>query len=602
MRKIFSLWLLLVVGCIGAFASDKITFTASAPDAVAAGDQFRLSYTINTQNVKDVRIPSIKGFDILMGPNRSYNMQIINGKQTESLTFTYILKALAEGEYTIPGATITAEGNPMTSNAVHIKVLPPDKSTETKGKASGRSGSSTSISDTDLFIRAIVNKTTVYEQEALLLTYKIYTLVDLQRFDNVKLPDFKGFHSQEIELSNNRKWGLEHYKGRNYQTTIFRQFVLFPQQSGELTIDVARFDASVACVTPVSDPFEAFFNGGGNYVEVKKTIQTPKLTIQVKPLPAGKPADFSSGVGEFTMTSSINKSEVKTNEAVTIKVVISGTGNMKLISNPEVKFPENFEIYDPKVENKFRLTNEGLTGNKVIEYLAIPRDASTYTIPAINFSYFDIKSGAYKTLSSQPYELKVEKGSGNAAQTIANFTNKEDLRILNEDIRHIRLNDVKLQARGSFFFGSVGYWLCYLIPFALFVVVFVFYRRKIAANANIAKTRTKKANKVAVKRMKYANKLLTENKKDEFYDEVLRALWGYISDKLNMPVSCLSKENIEGELSRCKVEPVLIQEFLRLLQECEFARFAPATDNQAMDKIYSGSLEVIGKMENSIKC
>ena len=617
MRKIVFLWIMLIIISMNAFADNsKVSFTASAPDAVAVGDQFRLSYTVTTQKVRDFRAPSIKGFDVLMGPSRSQqsSVQMINGQttSTSSITFTYILMATAEGSFTIPGATITAEGNQIVSNSVQIKVLPADQAgggTSSSGnstsKQSGgntsRASSGTSVSNNDLFITATASKTTVYEQEAFLLTYKIYTLVDLRMFDNVKLPDFKGFHSQEVELPNDRRWGLEHYKGRNYQTTVYRQFVLFPQQSGKLTIDAARFDAVIDKATQVSDPFEAFFNGGGNYVQVKKTILTPQLSIDVKALPAGKPADFSGGVGEFNITSSINSTNVKTNDAVTVKLVISGTGNLKLISNPEVKFPEDFEVYDPKVDNKFRLTNTGLSGSKVIEYLAIPRNAGTYKIPAVKFSYFDINSRSYKTLTTEEYELHVEKGAGNAAQTIANFTNKEDLKILNEDIRYIKQNDVKLSQRGDFFFGSLTYWLFYLIPGIAFIAFFIVYRKQIAANANVAKMRTKKANKVAVKRMKQAGKLLAENKKDAFYDEVLKALWGYISDKLNIPVSRLSKDNIEEELRNYGVDDELIKEFLDALNNCEFARFAPGDDNQAMDKVYAASLEVISKMENSIK-
>lgn len=605
MRKIVCLWIALLALTVQAYADDKVTFTASAPDAVAVGDQFRLSYTVNTQKVKNFRAPSIKGFDVLMGPSRSYSMQSINGNTTETLTFTYILLAQKEGEYTIPEATITANGDQMLSNSVKIKVLPADKTNSSQSgntQSTSRSSSSgTSISNNDLFITATASKTTAYEQEAILLTYKIYTVVDLRGFDNVKLPDFKGFHSQEVELPNDRRWGLEHYKGRNYHSTIYRQFVLFPQQSGKLTIDAARFDASIEKMDAIDDPFEAFFNGGAGSIQIKKTLMTPKLTIDVKPLPAGKPADFSGGVGEFNISSSINSTKVKTNDAITVKVVISGTGNLKLVGEPEVKFPEDFEVYDPKMDSKFRLTNAGLSGNKVIEYLAIPRNAGTYKIPAIKFSYFDIKSRSYKTLTTEEYTVQVEKGAGNASQTIANFTNKEDLKVLNEDIRFIKQNDVKLSPKGKYFFGSMGYWLFYIIPGLIFIACFLIYRKQIAANANVAKVRTKKANKVAVKRMKQAGKLLAANEKDAFYDEVLKALWGYISDKLSIPVSQLSKDNIEEELRKYGVAEDLIKEFLNALNSCEFARFAPGDANQAMDKVYSDSLEVISKMENSIK-
>lgn len=603
MKRIIFLWAMLMMAAIPLWADEEVSFTASAPDAVAVGDQFRLSYTITTQEVRDFRVASIRGFDVLMGPSRSTqsSVQIINGKttSTQSITFTYILMAKTEGEYTIPGATVTADGNQMVSNSVKIKVLPADKSSQS-GQQRGTTGSAT-ISGNDLFITGTINKTTVYEQEAILLTYKIYTQVDLRGFDNVKLPDFKGFHSQEVELPTNRRWGLEHYKGRNYQTTIFRQFVLFPQQSGKLTIDAARFDASIAVATQV-DPFDfdSFFNGGGGSYMVKKSLFTPKLTIDVKALP-DKPADFSGGVGDLNISSSINSTSVKTNDAVTVKLVISGTGNLKLLSNPEVKFPEDFEIYDPKSENNFRLTSDGLSGNKVIEYLAIPRNPGDYKIPPVSFTYFDVKSKSYKTLTTEGYDLHVEKGEGNATQTIANFTNKEELKVLNEDIRFIKQNEVKLTPRGSFFFGTPGYWLFYLIPALVFIVFFVIYRKQIAANANVAKVRTRKANKVAVKRLKLAGKLLTDNKKDAFYDEVLKALWGYVSDKLSIPMSRLSKDNIEEELRNYGVDDTLIAEFLKVLDNCEFARFAPADANQGMDKIYAEALDIISKMEGSIK-
>ena len=586
--------------------ADKVAFTASAPDAVVVGDQFRLSYTVTTQKVKDFRAPSIKGFDVLMGPSRSQqsNTQIVNGNvtSTSSITFTYILMANNAGEYTIPGASIVADGDQMVSNSVRIKVLPQDQGdSNSSSSSSTHSSSGTGVSNQDLFITASASKTNVYEQEAFVLTYKIYTRESNLQLNNAKLPDFKGFHSQEIEMTTNARWTPEHYQGRNYYTTVYRQFVLFPQQSGKLYIDPAQFQMTVGKPVQSDDPFDAFFNGGSNVIEIKKSISTPKIAINVNPLPAGKPADFSGGVGEFNISSSINNKEPKTNDAITIKLVISGTGNLKLISNPEIKFPDDFEVYDPKVDNQVRLTREGLTGNKVIEYLAIPRHAGTYKIPGVSFSYFDIRSKSYKTLKTEEYVINVEKGAGNADQVIANFTNKEDLKVLGEDIRYIKQNEVTLQPKGSFFYGSMTYWLFYIIPALAFIIFFIIYRKQAAENANVAKMRTKKANKVATKRMKLAGKLLSENKKDAFYDEVLKALWGYISDKLNIPVSRLSKDNIEEKLRNHGVNEELIKEFLNALNDCEFARFAPGDENQAMDKVYSSSIEVISKMENSIK-
>ena len=590
--------------------ADKVSFVASAPDVVVVGDQFRLSYTVTTQKVKDFRAPSIKGFDVLMGPSRSEqsSTQIVNGSvsSTSSITFTYILMANTAGEFTDPGASIVAEGNQMISNSVKIKVLPQDQNHNSSRRNNDNSSSiqpssNASVSNQDLFITATASKTNVYEQEAFVLTYKIYTRESNLQLNNAKLPDFKGFHSQEIEMTTNARWTPEHYKGRNYYTTVYRQFVLFPQQSGKLFIEPAQFQMTVNKPVQSADPFDAFFNGGNNVIEIKKPITTPKIAINVNPLPAGKPTNFLGGVGEFNISSSINSKELKTNDAITIKLVISGTGNLKLISNPEIKFPDDFEVYDPKVDNQVRLTKEGLTGNKVIEYLAIPRHAGTYKIPGVSFSYFDIRSKSYKTLNTEDYVINVEKGAGNADQVIANFTNKEDLKVLGEDIRYIKQNEVTFQPKGSFFYGSMSYWLFYIIPALAFILFFIIYRKQAAENANVAKMRTKKANKVAIKRMKLAGKLLSENKKDAFYDEVLKALWGYISDKLNIPVSRLSKDNIEEKLRNHGVSEELIKEFLNALNDCEFARFAPGDENQAMDKVYSSSIEVISKMENSIK-
>lgn len=608
MRKIIFL-LFTILAAWQVKAADKVRFVAEAADVVVSGDQVRLVFTVNSQDIKDFRAPSIKGFDVLMGPSRSQqsSIQIINGKRTSnsSTAFTYILLAGSPGTYTIPAASVEVNGEKVFSNAISIKVLPQDQNSGNSGNNGGGSASSSRsqaagsrISANDLFITATASKTTVHEQEAILLTYKVYTVVNLRQLYG-KMPDLKGFHTQEVELPQQKTFTLEHYKGRNYNTTVWSQYVLFPQQTGKLEIPSITFDGVVAQQTVSDDPFDAFFNGGG-YVEVKKKITTPKVVINVQPLPA-KPAGFSGAVGEFKLASSINATDVKTNDAVTIKLTLSGTGNMKLIGTPEVKFPQDFEIYDPKVTDDYKLTNSGLTGTKTFEYLAIPRHAGNFTIPAVEFTYFDLKSNSYKTLKTEAYNLKVAKGQGNADQVISDFTNKESVKMLGKDIRFIKLGDSSLRPKGDFFFGTVGYYLCYLIPLLLFVVFAVIYRQKALENANVAKVKPKKANKVATRRMKLAGKLLAENKKNEFYDEVLKALWGYISDKLSIPVSQLSKDNIEAELTNYGVQEALIAEFIGVLNECEYARYAPGNENEAMDKVYSASVEVISKMENSIK-
>lgn len=600
---------------MGAFAcntlrAEEVTFTADAPNAVVMGETFRLSYTVNTHSVKNFRIGNIVDFDVLMGPNQSSSSStsIVNGVRTSSKTITYtcILRPKQEGTFTIPAATITAEGKQMISKDLVVKVLPPDQGGSSTQQTGGQSrGTTTSqpgkISDEELFIVATVNKKKVYEQEAILLTYKIYTTVNLTNVSG-KMPDLKGFHTQEVEMpKGNREFELEHYKGRNYRTIVWSQYVLFPQQSGQLEIPSISFEGTVAQRVQNYDPFEAFFNGGSSYVNVQKTIHTPKLTIDVSPLPAGKPASYYGGVGEFNISSTISTTELKEDEAVTLKLVISGTGNMKLIKTPEVKFPADFEIYDPKVDNKFTLKTNGLSGNKVVEYLAIPRHGGDYTIPPVEFSYFDVKSGAYKTLATPEYVLKVAKGSGSSTSAPVNYVSKEELRLLGQDIRYINLDEAKYRGRGAYLYGTLGYWLWYIIPFIGFIVIVVVYRKQAVENANIAKVKTKKAGKMATRRLKVAKQKMQQKDKAGFYDEVLKALWGYLGDKLSMPVSELSKDNITAKLSECQVAQELIDECLALVGECEFARYAPSLSHASEEQIYSKVDALMDRLENAIR-
>ena len=604
----------LLVAVIVQVRADELSFTADAPNAVVMGETFRLSYTINTHKAKNFRVGDITDFDILMGPSQSSSSStaIINGVRTSSrtLTFTCILRPKKEGTYKLPAATINVEGKQMTSDELTVKVLPPDQrgsaaqqsGYQSSGRGAVTSSQNGSISDDDLFIVATVNKKKVYEQEAILLTYKIYTTVNLTNVSG-KMPDLKGFHTQEVEMpKGNREFQLEHYKGRNYRTIVWSQYVLFPQQSGQLEIPSITFEGTVAQRVQNYDPFEAFFNGGSSYINVQKPIRTPKLTIDVSPLPTGKPASYSGGVGEFSISSSISTTELKENEAVTLKLIISGTGNMKLIKTPEVNFPADFEVYDPKIDNKFTLKIGGQSGNKVIEYLAIPRFGGTYSIPPIEFSYFDAKSGTYKTLTSPEYTLNVAKGSGSTSTSApVGYVSKEELRLLGQDIRYINLKEASYHPRGYFFFGTIGYWMWYIVPFAIFAVLMIIYRKQAVENANIAKTRTKKAGKVATRRLKMAKKMMAEKDKAGFYDETLKAIWGYLSDKLNMPLSELSKDNITAELTACQVPDSLIEECEKLLSECEFARYAPTLSGSSMETIYEKVAALMNKLENTIK-
>lgn len=607
MRKLVFLLLLITTFGVGTRA-DEITFKASAPEAVIMGETFRLSYTVNAEG-KDLRIPEITDFEVLIGPSTSTSMstQVLNGKMSTetSLTFTYILQPKKEGTFTIAPATIKVNNANYTSNAVKIKVLPPDKADEAAAQGNGNSSTS-AIGKDDLFITAVISRKSVYEQEGFLVTYKLYAnprKTNVVGINQIKLPEFEGFLTQDVELPTNRQLTLENYNGKNYGTFVVRQSVLFPQRSGKITIPSGSLDVALRVQVQSRRPRSVFdFFEDAGYVDVNKTVPISAVTVDVKPLPSGKPASFSGGVGNFTMTSSISSEKVKTDEAVTVKVVISGNGNVKLLKNPEVEFPNDFDIYDPKVETNIKTTTGGSTGTKTIEYMAIPRYAGDFEIPAIAFSYFDTKSGAYKTLTSGPYKLHVEQGQGGGnAPVVSNFSNKESVKYLGKDIRYLKVNPIRFVPRDEMFFGSLAFYLYYIIPVVLFVIFFIIYRKQVKENANIALVRTKKANKTAVKRLKNAGKLLKENKKEEFYDEVLRALWGYLSDKLSIPLANLTKDNVEAELAKYGVDESLISEFMDILNTCEFARYAPAQASDAMDKLYEQTIDAIGKMENTIK-
>lgn len=608
MMKRTLLTIIATLATLATIYADEVSFVVSAPNAVVVDQHFRLSYTVNRGNVKEPRIPSFDGFEILSGPNRSTSQswQNINGEVTQSytVTFNYILSPTKEGTFEIPAATIEVDGKQYTSNTTTIKVLPADKTSQTsqgQGRRESSNSRSVNIAKDELFMTATLNKTNVFEQEAVLLTYKIYSLVNLTNL-NGKLPELKGFQIQEVDLPQNKEWQLEHYNGRNYRTIVWSRFVLFPQQSGKIEIPSVKYEGTVAVQSGARmDAFDFFMNGGPRYVEVKKELRTPALTLNVKALPQGKPADFSGAVGKFSASGTISTTELKANEAVTVRLVISGTGNMKLIKTPEVQFPEDFEVYDPKIDNVFKLTTAGFQGNKVIEYLAIPRHGGDYTIPPINFSYLDVETGEYKTVETGGYTLKVAKGKESDAAAVASYVSKEELKLLGSDIRYMKTGNVTLSKPGSHLFASSTYWLWYIIPLLCFVGYILLHRKQMAENANVAKMRTKKANKVAVKRLKVAQKLLKENKKNEFYDEILRALWGYLSDKLSIPVSRLNKDNVASELLSKGVSEEIVKDLEAVLGESEFARYAPGNPGAAMDNVYTMSMNVISKMENTIK-
>lgn len=594
--------------------AEEVTFKGSAPPAVVVGTQFQLAYIVNVLNGTDLRLPPevSENFDILMGPSTSTSrsMQIVNGKSTSTstATYTYVLAAKKEGTFNIAPATIKIKNSEYKSNALTIKVLPPDQAAQAQGggaqqqqQGGGNTASSAGISGDNIFMHIIVSNRDVYEQEGFLVTFKLYSLYDVATVKNVKFPEFEGFLAQDIELSDNQLQ-MENYKGRNYQTAVLKQTVLYPQRSGQIKIGSGKIDAVVRVRNQASRSRSFFDDFFDTYQNVSKELVSSPVTINVKPLPTGKPASFSGAVGSYTMNSEINRTELKANEAVTIKLTIKGNGNIKLLKNPEVKFPNDFEVYDPKVDNNIKVSAAGANGTKTIEYMAIPRYAGDFEIPAIQFAYFDTKSGTYKALSTDSYALHVEKGEGGAnAPVVSDFTNRESVQFLGKDIRYIKTKGVHFVSNREIFFGSFLYVMAYLMIAILFIVFFIIYRKQVKENSNIALVRTKKANKTAVKRLKEAEKLLKENKEEAFYDEVLRALWGYLSDKLSMPQSELTKDNVAMELTKYGVNEELSAEFLEIINTCEFARYAPSKTSGAMDKLFNETIDAIGKMENTIK-
>ena len=585
------------------------TLTGRAPDQVAVGEQFRLSYTVNTDEARGFRAGNIPdAFDVLMGPSTSTqsSYQLVNGhmSSSSSITYTYILSANKNGIFTIPAAHVTVGGKNINSNEIHIQVVGNASNAQSGGGGQGRRQSGrtevrpagSTISGSDLFIKVSASKQHVREQEPILLTYKVYTLVALTQL-NGKMADLKSFYTREVPLSQEKQFHLEMLNGKPYKTVTWQQYVMFPQVTGKLEVPSITYEGIVAQQNRNVDPFEAFFNGGSGYVEVKKQITAPGITIQVDPLPE-HPAGFSGGVGSFQISAQLDKTEVKANDPVKLRVTVSGMGNMKLLKQPVVEFPSDFDHYDAKVTDKTKLTTRGLEGSIIYDFLAVPRHQGTFEIPAISYVYFDTQSNKYKTVKTQPFTLHVAKGSGSSSSA---YSGQEDIKQLNSDIRYIKMGESRQRAVGEYFFASTEYWVSLAVLVLAFISLFVIFRQRAIDNADIVGQRAGKANKVATKRLKKAAKLMAAGKQNDFYDEVLRALWGYVGDKLNMPVEQLSRENISQELSAHGVQQSVIDQFLGALDECEYARYAPGDVTGNMNKVYDAAMGAITQIATTMK-
>lgn len=578
--------------------------SVSAPTHVATGENFRVSYTIANVSVDEFRSASIpSGLEVIAGPYTSQqsSYQIVNGhtSRSSSITYTYTLYAEKAGSYTIGAAHAKAGGKTIASRPFRIQV---SGATRNNGSSapnmhddavSPSHSSGGRISSEDLFVKVTANKKHVHEQEPILLTYKVYTLVDLTSLDG-KMPDLKGFHTQEIPLPQQKSFHIEKLNGRNYRCVTWSQYVMYPQMTGKMTIPSLTFKGVVVMQNRNVDPFEAFFNGGSGYIEVKRNIVAPAIDIQVDQLPQ-KPTDFSGGVGRFSISSQLLNNTVKAGAPVTLRVVVGGNGNLKLIKQPVVTFPKDFDKYDPKVTDKTKLTTNGLEGNMVYDFLVVPRNHGNYTIPAVSLTYYDTSSNMYKTVKTAPLTIKVEPGDGKGT-SVTDYS-----AVQQTDIKSIKQGGYDTIDTEKLFFGSTSFLLWILLPFVLFVALVAIFHKKAVENADIVGKRGKRANKVATKRLKTAYKLLTAGKQNEFYDEVLRALWGYVGDKLNMPVEQLSRENISEQLAAHNINAEIIEKFISALDECEYERYAPGSAEGNMTKTYDSAMIAITEIDGVLR-
>ena len=574
----------------------------SVPAQVEVGENFRLAYTINTQDIEDFRVGNIpSNLEVLAGPytSRQSSYQMINGhtSSSSSITFTYTLNAVSNGIYTIPAARVRINGKTVLSKIAKIKVIGSTRSGSKAsrmnqynddGSSSQAQSSSTNITGNDLFIRVSANKRRVYEQEPVLLTYKVYTQVELTQLEG-KMPDLTGFHTQEIPLPQQKSFHLERVNGKPYKVVTWSQYVMFPQVTGELRIPSITFKGTVVRQNRSVDPFEAFFNGGSGYVEVKKNIEAPGLTIQVDALPK-KPVNFSGGVGNFNITASLNKLEVKAGEPLSLCVVVSGKGNLKLIRQPEINLPRDFDKYDPKVKDNTKLTSSGVEGNKEYTFLVVPRNQGTFTIPSIEFTYYDTILNSYKTVKTQVFSVTVFPGDKLKEPSLYDAEKENDI--------HDIIIDVKTgNTENGTFFGSTIYWISLVSLFLSFIFLLIVFRQRALERSNIVGMRGKKANIIAQKRLKYAKRLMTEGLQNEFYDEVLRALWDYVGYKLNIPTEALSRDNIAENLYSNYVDNETVNKFLQALDECEFKRYAPGDSSGNMNSTFEMAFIAISNIE-----
>lgn len=615
MIRTFTTYLLFILAVATASAV-QTRFTMDAPTAVELGQQFRLSFTINEKGSNLALPPGLdKNFDILMGPStsQSFSMSTINGKTTQEATYgyTYILRAKQEGTFEIRPASIEVGGKIFESNAIKIQVVKmqtkPAQPQAGAGNPGGTGGAgqqqgkpqNVELGSDNLFVRVEMSKQNVFKGEQIVATVKLYVNpnIPIAGFDEVSLPTYEGFYTQDVEIPQQVNFTREVFENKIYQVGILKKTVLFPQQNGKLTI--APFNMSLLVQQQVKQRsfFDDFFN---SFRTVKATITSKPVTVNVRDIP-NPPASFMGGVGNFNITSAISSEDVTTNDAVTLKVTISGSGNIRLINTPKLDLPSDFEIYDPKITDNVSATASGVSGTKTIEYLFQPRFEGDYTVPAIPFTYFNPGTGSYETKSTSEYLLHVKKGSGDQTAKITGSLRKEDVQLLGQDIRFIEQGGPELELKGYTFFGTPLFYFLYAGSTILFLLLFFIYRKKAKENANIALMRNKKANKVAKKRLKAAAGFMKQNNNEAFHESILKAFEGYLSDKLGIPIADLNRESAVTGLQKKNVEQTIIDDFVSVVDQCEYARYAPASGSEARHEIYSKAETTMGLMEKQIK-
>ena len=594
-------------------AQSDVTFKTICKKQVSVGEQFQVSYELNGDG-KDFKTPNFTNFEIIGGPftSTSSSVQIINGSvsRTNTQTFSFHLRAIKEGVFTIPSASVTVDKKKITSEPCEINVIASASgSSSYNGATNNTNISKNNTTAKEVFLKATPNKKKVYQGEQILLTYNIYYTIPISQLSVSKSPSYSGFWTKDItENDGSLQQSSTVIDGQQYNVATIQEIVLFPQKTGNLIID----PLDLTCLAQIRqqrkrtqgyDPFEDFFGDimGTSYTNVRKDIKSQPITIEVEPLPtANKPESFQGAVGQFTFTSKIDKSELKVNEAFTLTLTVSGKGNIELLELPKPVFPPDFEVYDPKISTTVKNNALGIYGSKKGEYIIIPRVSGDFTLDDIEFSYFNPSLKKYETLKSDLHTIQVQKDASSSNSGI--YTpGQADIKYLGSDIRHINASDNALSITGATFFLSPLYIVIIIIMVVTFVIILVVYKRINKFNKNQVLVKNKQATKIAKKRLNNAHTYLINNNQNSFYEEFSQALWGYISDKLNISRSQLSMESVKEIMLSKEVSEEIVNEFIDLLNNCEFARFAPGDPSKKMDELYQKGIELITKAEKILK-